>query len=78
MILYNLLFSLVPVVPRWRPHCAILHQQNWTSKGVAHDVIIKMADHITSGSCNYTTSENDKTVTRGFHHSWVIGFSQLL
>ena len=39
-----------------------------------HCIMSKMVDHITSGSCNYTTSENDKTVTMGFHHSWVIVF----
>ena len=38
-----------------------------------HFIMSKMADHITSGSCYYTTSGNDKTVTMGFHHSLVIG-----
>ena len=43
-------------------------------KTIAHYFIMsKMADHITSGSCYYTTSGNDKTVTTGFHHSLVIG-----
>ena len=38
-----------------------------------HFIMSTMADHITSGSCYYTTSGNDKTVTTGFHHSLVIG-----
>ena len=54
-----------------------------------HFIMSKMADHITSCSCYYTTSGNDKTVihendytrsgndktvTSRFHQSWIFGF----
>ena len=37
MILYNQLFPVVPVVPRWRPHCAILHQKRSIASKMVSD-----------------------------------------
>ena len=59
---------------RLNPGCCLVVQGGGLHEAIAHHFIMsKMADHITSGSSHYTTSRNDKTVTMGFHHSWVIG-----
>ena len=69
------------LVYRLNPGSCFVVQDGGLHEAIAqHFIMSKMADHITSSSCYYTTSGNDKTVTTGFHHSLVIepGFSQLL